>query len=649
MATTAFSRKLGMTLLGWAAAILFAFPILWMVLTSFKTETQAIARVPQFFFHPTLGSYIAVQEQAKYLRFAWNSVIVAGGSTLLALVFAIPSAYAMAFMPSKRTKSTLLWMLSTKMMPPVGVLVPVYLIFRDSGLLDTRTGLLIVDALGNLPIIIWMLYTFFKEVPREVLEAGRMDGANPVRELYHLLLPLSMPGIVSTSLLAIILAWNEAFWSLTLTTSKAAPLTAFIASFSSPQGLFYARLSAASTMAIAPIVILGWMSQKRLVRGLTFAAVKKPQRRIMAKLELHHVPKSYGATEIIKEVDLTLHDREFTVFVGPSGCGKSTLLRMIAGLEDITSGDLLLDGKRINDVPPAKRGLALVFQSYALYPHMDVAQNMSFSLKLAGVPKAERQRKVMEAARILHLEALLDRKPKELSGGQRQRVAIGRAIVRNPTVFLFDEPLSNLDAALRVRMRLELVKLHRELHATTVYVTHDQVEAMTMADRIVVLQAGVIEQVGTPMDLYRHPRNLFVAGFLGSPKMNLLRAVVQSAEPSGLVLAFEGATFQALAIDPASRQGDLVTLGIRPEHVSLIPAGGFAAKVQAAEHLGGETHLHLLLSSGETLTMKVSGETTAVPDDEVHFGFAPAHIHVFDMAGDAMLHVAPAFIKEEKA
>ena len=263
-----------MTVLGWTVALVIAFPVFWMVLTSFKSESEAISRVPHLFFSPTVDSYRAVQAQAQYLHFAWNSVVVAVGSTLLALLIAIPSAYTMAFSPTQRTRGTLLWMLSTKMMPPVGALVPVYLIFRDLSLLDTLTGLLIVDALANLPIVIWMLYTFFKEVPREVLEAARMDGAGPLRELYNLLLPLSMPGIVSTSLLAIILAWNEAFWSLTLTASKAAPLTAFIASFSSPEGLFYAKLSAASTMAIAPIVILGWLSQKQLVRGLTFGAVK---------------------------------------------------------------------------------------------------------------------------------------------------------------------------------------------------------------------------------------------------------------------------------------------------------------------------------------------------------------------------------------
>lgn len=368
----------------------------------------------------------------------------------------------------------------------------------------------------------------------------------------------------------------------------------------------------------------------------------------MAKVELQGVRKNYGATETIKGVDLVLRDREFTVFVGPSGCGKSTLLRLIAGLEDITSGDLLLDGKRINDVPPAKRGLALVFQSYALYPHMDVADNMSFSLKLAGISKEERQSKVMAAARILHLEEMLERKPKELSGGQRQRVAIGRAIVRNPKVFLFDEPLSNLDAALRVRMRLELVKLHRQLHATTIYVTHDQVEAMTMADRIVVMQAGVIEQVGTPMDLYRSPKNLFVAGFIGSPKMNFLRAVVERADASGLLLAAGGATLHTEGFGASMHAGDTATLGIRPEHLRLVADGGLSAQVQAVEHLGGESYLHLLISSGETLTMRVNGETSVVADQPISFAIDPAYLHVFDAAGNN-LRQAPAAPQVEEA
>lgn len=261
-------------LLGWAVACILFFPIFWMFITSFKTEVAAVSTPPQLFFTPTLENYVAVQERAAYFNYAWNSVIISVGATVLALILAIPAAYAMSFFPTKRTKGTLLWMLSTKMLPPVGVLVPIYILGRDTGLLDTRIGLVIIYTLINLPIVVWMIYSFFKEVPKEILEADRMDGATTYQEVAYVLLPLALPGIASTALLSIILSWNEAFWSLNLTTFDAAPLTAFIASFSSPQGLFWAKLSAASTMAIAPILLFGWFSQKQLVRGLTFGAVK---------------------------------------------------------------------------------------------------------------------------------------------------------------------------------------------------------------------------------------------------------------------------------------------------------------------------------------------------------------------------------------
>ena len=265
-------RRVGIAVLGWVMALALFFPILWMLLTSFKSEPEAVS--PSLSFAPTVQSYGDVLARADYLTFAINSVIVSLGSTLLALALAIPAAYVMAFHPTQRTRSTLLWMLSTKMLPPVGVLVPIYLLFRNLGLLDTRSGLIIIDMLGNLPIVVWMLFTFFKEVPHDILEAGRMDGAGTGAEVWHLLLPLTLPGVASTGLLSLILCWNEAFWSLNLTSSAAAPLTAFIASFSSPQGLFFAKLSAASTMAVAPILVFGWLSQRQLVRGLTFGAVK---------------------------------------------------------------------------------------------------------------------------------------------------------------------------------------------------------------------------------------------------------------------------------------------------------------------------------------------------------------------------------------
>lgn len=268
------SKKLVITIIAWSAAIIMFFPIFWMLLAGFKTEIDAVTTPPLLVFEPTLENYDAVQQRANYINSATNSVLVSVGATLLALALSIPAAYAMAFFPTRRTRSTLLWMLSTKMLPPVGVLVPIYILFRDLGLLDTRIGLIIIYALINLPIVVWLLYTFFKDVPKEILEAGRIDGARPRQELFYLLMPLAVPGISSTALLSIILCWNEAFWSLNLTTSDAAPLTAFIASFSAPEGLFWAKLSAASTMAIAPILVFGWLSQRQLVRGLTFGAVK---------------------------------------------------------------------------------------------------------------------------------------------------------------------------------------------------------------------------------------------------------------------------------------------------------------------------------------------------------------------------------------
>ena len=266
-------EKIWLTVLAWGIALVIFFPIFWMALMAFKTETEAIS-TPSLFFAPTLENFNEVFERSDYMRFAWNSIAVSFGSTLLALAFAVPAAYAMAFFPTKRTPFTLLWMLSTKMMPPVGVLIPIYLLARDLALLDTVTGLIIIFTLINLPIVIWMLYTYFKDVPPEIMEAGRVDGATPSQQLFLLLIPLAVPGIASTGLLSVILAWNEAFWSLNLVSYQGAPLTAFIASYSAPQGLFWAKLSAASLMAIAPILIVGWMSQKQLVQGLTFGAVK---------------------------------------------------------------------------------------------------------------------------------------------------------------------------------------------------------------------------------------------------------------------------------------------------------------------------------------------------------------------------------------
>jgi multiple sugar transport system ATP-binding protein len=357
----------------------------------------------------------------------------------------------------------------------------------------------------------------------------------------------------------------------------------------------------------------------------------------MATLTLRNLRKSFGEVDVIKGVDLDIEDREFVVFVGPSGCGKSTLLRMVAGLEEITSGDLTIDGERVNDVPPAERGLAMVFQTYALYPHMSVADNMAFSLRLAGVSKEQRYQKVRDAARVLQLEPLLDRKPKALSGGQRQRVAIGRAIVREPRVFLFDEPLSNLDAALRVQMRIELARLHESLRATMIYVTHDQVEAMTMADKIVVLQGGIIEQAGSPLELYHHPQNLFVAGFIGSPKMNFLETTVSTADDGGVTVGLPGGSTVTVPTRPGSaRPGDAVTLGIRPEHLSPDDRGQIQGEVVVAERLGGETFLYVQVPPELMLVVQADGEVPTRVHDRIGILINPEHTHLFDRQGKAI-------------
>ena len=315
----------------------------------------------------------------------------------------------------------------------------------------------------------------------------------------------------------------------------------------------------------------------------------------MANIQLRGVTKHFGGHAVVDNVTFDVRDGEFVVLVGPSGCGKTTVLRMIAGLEEITEGELLIDGLLANDLSPAARGIAMVFQSYALYPHMTVSQNMGFGLKLAGVPKPQIDAAVRQAATVLHIEQLLERLPAELSGGQRQRVAIGRAITRKPKVFLFDEPLSNLDAAMRVRMRVEFSRLHEELGATMIYVTHDQVEAMTLADRIVVFSSGLVEQVGAPLDLYRCPSNLFVAGFIGSPRMNFLQGWIASASPEAGIIKLSGGAVLTAAVDAGHlKTGDPITLGIRPDDVTLgkSEANQLSVTLRHVEHTGDATVLY---------------------------------------------------------
>ncbi|MEM6665639.1 MAG: sn-glycerol-3-phosphate ABC transporter ATP-binding protein UgpC [Pseudomonadota bacterium] len=359
----------------------------------------------------------------------------------------------------------------------------------------------------------------------------------------------------------------------------------------------------------------------------------------MSGLQLSSVKKSFGSVDIIHGVDLTIDHGEFCVFVGPSGCGKSTLLRLVAGLEETTAGTIAIEGDDVTHVDAADRGVAMVFQSYALYPHMSVAENMGFGLKMTGHPKAEVDSRVAKAAGILHLDPLLDRKPKQLSGGQRQRVAIGRAIVREPKVFLFDEPLSNLDAELRVQMRLEIARLHKDLGATMIYVTHDQVEAMTLADKIVVLRSGVIEQVGSPLDLYDDPDNIFVAGFIGSPKMNFVSGTVKAENGAGhsaTLPAFNDARVP-LNLQNSPPSGAPITLGIRPEHFDPSAAVKIETRIDVIENLGGTGYAYFNAGAEDPLTIELKDDRTSKEGEVLQTGIDPARVFAFDPKSGARL------------
>ncbi|UXT52330.1 sn-glycerol-3-phosphate ABC transporter ATP-binding protein UgpC [Agrobacterium tumefaciens] len=360
----------------------------------------------------------------------------------------------------------------------------------------------------------------------------------------------------------------------------------------------------------------------------------------MAELSLNNVVKRYGALEVIHGANLEVKDGEFVVFVGPSGCGKSTLLRMIAGLEDISGGDIVIGGRTVSDADPADRGIAMVFQSYALYPHMTVAENLSFGLRMNGNPKADTQKRVNRAAEILQINELMQRRPKQLSGGQRQRVAIGRAIVREPQVFLFDEPLSNLDAELRVQMRVEISRLHKQLGTTMIYVTHDQTEAMTLADKIVVLRAGNIEQVGAPLDLYDDPANRFVAGFVGSPKMNFLDATIIGSGADSVTLALDSdpAVRLTLPIKERVNEGAKVSLGIRPEHFA--DAGGgdadLTVHVDVAEHLGNTSYVYARTEGGEQLIIERPESRDVGNRDRLTVGLSARRAFLFDSKAERL-------------
>ena len=621
-------------LIAWLAALVFFFPVFWTVLNSFKEEQDANTS-PKLLFEPTLDRYSEVIESTpgllSFREAAINSAVIVTVSTIVVLALAIPAAYALAVKPIHKWRDVLLFFISTKFLPVVASILPLWIIAREFDLLNTRLVLMILYTAMNLPLAVWMLRSFFQEIPRELIEAAEIDGAGLRGQLSTVILPIAIPGIAATALLCVIFAWNEYFYAVQLNPAAGSTVPIWVTTNISTRGDFLAKLSAASVLASVPVV----------VGRLAGAEADDPRSRngrhqvgdVVASVTFAAATRFYPGTDraAVDSLDLQIADGELLVLVGPSGSGKSTALRMLAGLEPLDGGAVFIGDRDVTSVRPRDRDIAMVFQNYALYPQLTVAENMGFALKQKGVPKAERIVQVREAARILDLEPYLDRKPKNLSGGQRQRVAMGRAIVRHPQVYLMDEPLSNLDAKLRVQTRTELAELQSRLAVTTVYVTHDQVEAMTMGHRVAVLRDGVLQQCDTPHQLYHAPGNLFVAGFIGSPAMNLV-----SCARAGTSVAIGG---HRLELSPDAHaaldgfEGERVVVGFRPESVAI--GGDIPAVIRVVEDLGPEVFVHVAVEhEGESLSIvaKVAAPFPGIVGESVAIRIVGA-VHVFDPSG----------------
>ena len=501
--------------LGWATAdavviVAALLPVAWILSLSVKTEA-ALKQNTLWPSEVTLDNYRGIFQTSLFTRALVNSIGIAVLSTLVSVVLASMAAYAIARLDFPGKRLLVGASLTIAIFPQISLISPIFNIWRAVHLYDTWPGLILPYLTFSLPLAIYTLSAFFREIPWELEQAAQMDGATPFQAFRKVMAPLAAPGVFTTAILVFIFAWNDFLFAISLTsTDSARTVPAALAFFSGasefqqPTG----SIAAAAMVVTVPIIIM----------VLTPAPSRDREGSGVAEISLRGITKRYpDGTEAVKRISLDIADGEFMILVGPSGCGKSTALRMIAGLEDISEGELRIGGELVNDRAPRDRDIAMVFQNYALYPHMTVRRNMGFALELAGVDRATIRRKVEEAAAVLDLTQQLERKPANLSGGQRQRVAMGRAIVREPKAFLMDEPLSNLDAKLRVQMRTEVSRLQRRLGTTTVYVTHDQTEAMTLGDQVAVMRGGVIQQVGAPETLYRHPVNLFVGGFIGSP------------------------------------------------------------------------------------------------------------------------------------
>src|SRR3954471_5233471 len=557
--------------LGMILVLIFALlPVVWIISLSLKSpETVGDGRFLPAGGEWTLKNYKVLFEggfdNSPFIHPLINSIAIALIATAIAIVLAAFAAYAIARLNFPGKSIILGGALAIAMFPAISTIGPLFDMWRSIGLYDTYPGLIIPYLTFSLPLAIYTLVAFYREIPWDLEQAAQVDGATPFQAFRRVILPLAAPGTFTAAILVFIFCWNDFLFAITLTSSNNARTVPAALAFFTGESQFTqptGNIAAAAVIVTIPIIIFVLFFQRRIVAGLTAGAVKGYRQggeEPMAEIVLDKVTKRYpDGFEAVRNMDLDINDGEFMILVGPSGSGKSTALRMIAGLEDISDGEVKIGDTVVNQMAPKDRDIAMVFQNYALYPHMSVRENMAFPLKLAGTPKEEIDQKVQEAAKILDLTEHLDRRPANLSGGQRQRVAMGRAIVRNPKAFLRDEPLSNLDAKLRVQMRTEVSRIQSQLGTTTVYVTHDQTEAMTLGDRVAVMRSGVLQQVDTPRVLYNDPVNIFVAGFIGPPAMSFF-----SGKISGGTIQLPFAKVPAPEGVPDTSD---VVVGIRPEN-----------------------------------------------------------------------------------
>ena len=548
------SRFVGRLLHGLGLVLVFAatiFPVYWMVSSSFKTQNDLLASPPLWLFTPTLANYADVFADPKVVDAVINSLIVAIFSTGLSVALGTPAAFALARYDFRGKSDLWFWFISNRFISPIVLALPIYILARNIGILDTHLVLILVYITFIMPIVIWISTDQFRSIPKELEEAARLEGASQFDIFWRIYLPLGLPGIAVSAIFGFIFSWNELLYALVLTTTRRTNRTGrgdelhvgLRASLGKDHGDRHGHRPARDVFRIARVAPHGpWIDHgSHEVNAVLHASTPQTDTGTEELPPASGASRSASAASASSAASTSRPTRasSWSSSARPDAASPPCL-RMIAGLEEVSGGDVFIDGTRVTDTEPAKRQVSMVFQSYALFPHMSVRDNIAFGLKMSKVPKAEIEKQVAEAARILQMEPLLDRKPRQLSGGQRQRVAIGRAIVRHPKLFLFDEPLSNLDAELRAQMRVEIARLHRDLGVTMIYVTHDQVEAMTLADRIVVLRSGLVEQVGSPQDLYDRPANTFVAGFIGSPKMNFLDVTVERRDGALLDLIHPG-------------------------------------------------------------------------------------------------------------